>query len=146
MVVKPISSAVRRHIDKSYSQYKSRPFAEDFLHEGSDFLHEGSDFVTEKRRTTENDDYEFLDENEIIEDEEVMSRNDDFRDLSRKKSQFSSRYRRRQQQRRPRRQKRDVNSEYHVIFKRSDDNLKHSSDYGKISTDVHNTSRYLNIP
>ena len=101
LVVKPISAQVRSHIDTSYPQYKSRPFS-------PPFLYENQDFVLEKRRTTENDDYEFLDEFESLDDDDVM--------------------------RNPRRQKRsqqDLVSNFHVVFKRKDSHLSHPSDYGK---------------
>lgn len=113
LVVKPMSSAVRSHIDKSFAnEYKSQPFSEEFLLEDQDF-------VLERRRTTDTDDYEFLDETDDIDDEDVM---------------MQRAPRRQRIQRRPiqRRQKRDaINANYHVVFKRKDGNLQHSSDYGK---------------
>ena len=110
LVVKPISAAVRSHIhDTSYSEYKSQPFAEDFLYEDQDF-------VLEKRRTTDTDDYIFLDENEAIEDEDVMM-------PPNSNSQFARRPRRRH--------KRDIVSNFHVIFKRKSSQFNHPADYGK---------------
>ena len=85
-------------------KYKSQPFAEDFLLEDEDF-------VLEKRKTTENDDYEFLDETDEIQDEDLINR------LPRRNSY---------------RQKREaINANFHVVYKRKDDFLQHSSDYGK---------------
>ena len=105
-MVKPISAQVRSHIDTSYPQYKSQPFSQEFLYENQDF-------VLEKRRTTENDDYEFLDEFESLDDDDVMR---------------SSNQRRRRQKR----SQSDLVSNFHVVFQRKDNHLNsHPSDYGK---------------
>ena len=101
LVVKPISAQVRSHIDKSYPEYKSRPFSQKFLYENQDF-------VLEKRRTTENDDYEFLDEFESLDDDDVIRR-----------------------QKRNSELEKDLVSNFHVVFKRKDNHLTHPSDYGK---------------
>ena len=103
-MVKPISAQVRSHIDTSYPQYKSRPFSQQFLYENQDF-------VLEKRRTTENDDYEFLDEFESLDDDDVMSNQ--------------------RQKRRQKRSQTDLVSNFHVVFQRKDNHLRHSTDYGK---------------
>ena len=100
-MVKPISAQVRSHIDKSYPEYKSRPFSQSFLYENQDF-------VLEKRRTTENDDYEFLDEFESLDDDDVIRR-------QKRNSE-----------------KQDLVSNFHVVFQRKDNHLTHPSDYGKI--------------
>ena len=105
-MVKPISAQVRSHIDTSYPQYKSRPFSQQFLYENQDF-------VLEKRRTTENDDYEFLDEFESLDDDDVMTSNQ------------------RQPKRRQKRSQTDLVSNFHVVFQRKDNHLRHSIDYGK---------------
>ena len=69
--------------------------------------------MLEKRRTTENDDYEFLDEFESLDDDDVMR---------------SSNQRRRRQKR----SQSDLVSNFHVVFQRKDNFLNsHSHDYGK---------------
>ena len=137
-MVKPISSKVRSHINKSFnSEYKTDKWA----------LYEDQDFVLEKRRTTDTDDYVFLDENEAIEDEDVMVNQDKSnRDQSRN-SRFSSRINLSNQARARSRQKRDgnvddneqiedepINIDYHVVYKRVDKRgrFQHSTDYGKL--------------
>lgn len=91
LVVKPISAEVRAKVSSSHNNLER-------------VLYEDVDFALEKRRTTEDDDYAFLDENEAIEDEDVM---------------------------RPRRRsRRDINSEFHVVFKRKD-NFDQGGDYRK---------------
>jgi len=114
LVVKPISAQVRSHIDTSYPQYKSQPFSQEFLYENQDF-------VLEKRRTTENDDYEFLDEFESLDDDDVMR---------------SSNQRRRRQKR----SQSDLVSNFHVVFQRKDNFLNsHSHDYGIMEMDQYPT-------
>ena len=75
-----------------------------------EFLYEDFDFALEKRRTTDTDDYAFLDENENIEDEDVFPKS------------------------RQKRSKNDddeldpIRSDFHVVYRRKD-NMDHISDY-----------------
>jgi len=147
LVVKPISSKVRSHINKSFnSEYKTDKWA----------LYEDQDFVLEKRRTTDTDDYVFLDENEAIEDEDVMVNQDKSnRDQSRN-SRFSSRINLSNQARARSRQKRDgnvddneqiedepINIDYHVVYKRVDKRgrFQHSTDYDFMEMDQYPAKR-----
>jgi hypothetical protein len=104
-VVKPISADVRRRIFTSSPQLKSHPFAEDYLYEDINVQ------LEQHRHTNASDDYTFLDEDESIEDEDVMVRSPN--------SQFS-------------RHKRDIRSDFHVVYKRKDSHLEHTSDYSML--------------
>ena len=75
--------------------------------------------MLEKRKTTENDDYEFLDETDDLNDEDVM-----VSDPNLQRQRLPQRPRLRLRQKRE-----AINANYHVVFKRKD-KLEHSSDYG----------------
>ena len=80
-----------------------------------EFLYEDFDFALEKRRTTDTDDYAFLDENENIEDEDVFPKSRQKR--SKKAIDDSD----------------QIRSDYHVVYKRKDQNVDHISDYREYS-------------
>ena len=85
----------------------------------------------ERRRTNETDDYEFLDEDEDLEDDDVMGVTSPNTVSARRKAVRAWR----------RRGKRDtevveakvdpesIRSEFHVVFRRKDSHLQHDSDY-----------------
>lgn len=118
LVVKPLPSKIRSQIvdgsiDVSVDQEGQPSTLRDFGFEDDDF-HDA--FI---RHTNETDDYEFLDEDDT--DVPVKSSN-----------RISSR----------RRSKREIRSEFHVVFKRKDSQTDHSSDYRKPnSITIPNTSR-----
>lgn len=78
--------------------------------------------VVQRRETDDSDDYEFLDEEENLEDDDVMVGNPNSAGAT-----FSSR----QPLKRHPRQKRDIQAEFHVVFRRKDSHLDHQSDYSK---------------
>ena len=136
LVVKPLSADVRSRISQD-SEYKKSHFSHNsYPHSNppsthsdlksspstrfDDFLYEEYDFALEKRRTSETDDYAFLDENENIEDEDVF-RHRQKRSTAEASTHFdanSSTDR--------------IRSDYHVVYKRND-HLDHISDYRKFN-------------
>ena len=133
-MVKPLSADVRSRISQD-SEYKKSHFSHNSYPHSyppsthsdlksspstrfDDFLYEEYDFALEKRRTSETDDYAFLDENENIEDEDVF-RHRQKRSTADASTHFdanSSTDR--------------IRSDYHVVYKRND-HLDHISDYRK---------------
>ena len=79
-----------------------------FFYFAEEFLYEDFDFALEKRRTTDTDDYAFLDENENIEDEDVFPKSRQKRSKAIESDQ--------------------IRSDYHVVYKRKD-HMDHISDY-----------------
>ena len=106
---------MRRRIHATSPGSRSKPFAEDYL-----YYDDNVDVETIKRHTNETDDYAFLDEDENMEDEDVM--------VPSPNALSGGGYRRRTSNPRSR-QKRDIRSEFHVVFKRKDSQLDHVSDY-----------------
>ncbi len=106
-MVKPLPSKIRSKIvdgsiDVSQDQDGQPSNLKDFGFEDGDFQ---DDLI---RHTNETDDYEFLDEDDV--DVPAKSSN-----------RLGGR----------RRSKREIHSEFHVVFKRKDSQTDHSSDYRK---------------
>ena len=121
-VVKPLPASIRTQIDRNPD-----------LHDVVDTEYPTFGYQTQPepfnghRRTNETDDYEFLDEEEDLEDDDVMVPSPNRIGANSRRVSIGQAWRRRGK--RDVLEKENIRSEFHIVYKRKDSHLSHSSDY-----------------